>query len=69
MRELRRISAQVFGAFTSLNPVWAALAGWLLLHQTLGVNEWVGVALIVVSSAIVSMRALAPSEEQGPVRR
>ncbi|MGO1853622.1 MAG: EamA family transporter [Microbacteriaceae bacterium] len=67
--ELRRISAQVFGTFTSLNPVWAALAGWLLLHQTLGANEWVGVALIVVSSAIVSMRALAPSEEQGPVRR
>jgi inner membrane transporter RhtA len=36
---LRRVPAQMFGTFTSINPVWAALAGWLLLHQALDLNE------------------------------
>ena len=42
--------------FTSVNPVWAALAGWLLLHQVLDVTEWLGIALIVVSNFLVSAR-------------
>ncbi len=61
---LRRISAHAFGTFTSLNPVWAALAGWLLLHQSLSLNEWLGTGLIVVSSVFVSIRALASPDEQ-----
>lgn len=56
---LRRVPAQLFGTLTSLNPVWAAVAGWLLLHQALHVPEWVGVALIVTSSLVVSTRGLA----------
>lgn len=55
---LRRIPASVFGIFTSINPVWAALAGWLVLGQALAINEWLGVGLIVLSSAIVSLRGL-----------
>jgi inner membrane transporter RhtA len=55
---LRRVPPHVFGVFTSINPVWAALAGWLVLHQTLDAGEWFGVALIVGSSALVSGRAL-----------
>ncbi|WP_431926547.1 EamA family transporter [Amycolatopsis tucumanensis] len=53
---LRRIPAQVFGTFTSINPVWAALAGWLLLHQALKLNEWIGIGLIIGSNAVVTAR-------------
>ena len=49
----------MFGTFTSINPVWAALAGWLLLHQALDVNEWLGIGLIVVSNFLVSARGFA----------
>lgn len=55
---LRRIPASMFGTFTSINPVWAALAGWLILSETLGVNEWIGISMIVASNIAVSTRGL-----------
>jgi inner membrane transporter RhtA len=61
---LRRVPAQVFGTFTSINPVWAALSGWLLLHQALDFNEWIGIGLIVLSNVAVSARGLARPGEQ-----
>jgi inner membrane transporter RhtA len=61
---LRRVPAQVFGTFTSINPVWAALSGWLLLHQALSLNEWIGIGLIVLSNVAVSARGLARPGEQ-----
>lgn len=53
---LRRIPAQMFGTFTSVNPVWAALTGWLMLHQALHTNELVGIGLIVICNVVVSAR-------------
>ena len=61
---LRRVPAQMFGTFTSINPVWAALSGWLLLHQALDFNEWIGIGLIVLSNVAVSARGLATPGEQ-----
>ncbi|OJU42342.1 MAG: hypothetical protein BGN97_13180 [Microbacterium sp. 69-10] len=61
MIALRWIPAEMFGTFTSLNLVWAALAGWLLLSQELQPNEWIGIALIILSSAVVSARAASRS--------
>lgn len=61
---LRRVPAPMFGTFTSVNPVWAALAGWLLLHQALDPNEWVGIGLIVTSNVAVSMRGLTTRGDQ-----
>ncbi len=55
---LRRIPAPLFGTVTSVSPVWAALAGWLLLHQALGVHEWIGIGLIVTGNVVVSARGL-----------
>ena len=63
---LRRVPAQMFGTFTSINPVWAALAGWLLLHQALDLNEWIGIGLIVISNVVVSARGFTSSKEQVP---
>jgi inner membrane transporter RhtA len=61
---LRRVPAQMFGTFTSINPVWAALAGWLLLHQALDLNEWIGIGLIVISNVAISARAFTSSKER-----
>lgn len=52
---LRRVPASMFGTFTSINPVWAALAGWVVLHQALALNEWIGIVLIVLSNIVVSV--------------
>lgn len=67
LQALRRIPAGVFGIFTSLNPVWAALAGWLVLHQVLQVNEWIGIIFIIASSATVSARATRRPGVETPV--
>ena len=61
---LRRVPAQMFGTFTSINPVWAALAGWLVLHQALDLNEWMGIGLIVISNVVVSARGFTSSRDQ-----
>ncbi|MFH8680719.1 EamA family transporter [Streptomyces lydicus] len=62
---LRRVPAQMFGTFASINPVWAALAGWGLLHQALDLNEWLGIGLIVASNVLISARGFASSDERG----
>lgn len=58
LQSLRRLTAPLFGTLTSISPVWAALAGWVLLRQGLDVTEWVGLALIVGSNVLVSGRGL-----------
>ncbi len=55
---LRRVPASMFGTFMSIHPVFAALAGWIMLHQKLSLNEWLGIALIVLANFIVSARGL-----------
>lgn len=52
---LRRVPAHLFGTFTSVNPVWAALAGWAVLHEALHANEWIGMGLIVLGNVLVSL--------------
>lgn len=53
---LRRIPAPMFGTLSSIGPVWAALAGWAILHQALALNEWAGIGLIILSNLVVSAR-------------
>ena len=50
---LRRLSAAVFGILLSLEPAVAALAGLLLLDQRLALLQLLGLALVVLASAIV----------------
>ena len=50
---LRRLSQQVFGILLSLEPAAAALAGWFVLRQTLEVTQLLGMALVIVASALV----------------
>jgi inner membrane transporter RhtA len=59
---LRRMPANVFGVLMSLEPAVAALAGFLVLSQALGVRDIVAIALVVCASVGVS-RSVAPSAE------
>jgi inner membrane transporter RhtA len=52
---LRRIPANVFGVLMSLEPAVAALAGFVVLGQDLGLHEVVAIALVVAASAGVSI--------------
>ena len=61
MLALRRIPAGVFGTLTSINPVFAALAGLLFLGQTLALHAWVSIGLIVVSNVLVTATGLGGS--------
>ena len=49
---LRRVPAQAFGLFMSVNPVLAAVVGWIGLSQHLGWAEWASIGAIVVANAV-----------------
>ncbi|MCA0435350.1 MAG: EamA family transporter [Austwickia sp.] len=57
---LRRLDPRVFGILLSLEPAAAALAGLLILHQSLTAIQLAGMALVVCASAVVTMRSAAP---------
>lgn len=50
---LRRLSAGVFGILLSLEPAAAALAGLLVLGQTLAPSQLIGMAMVVCASIAV----------------
>jgi inner membrane transporter RhtA len=49
---LRRVPAQFFGVFMSVNPVFAALTGLVILGQALGLAEWLAIGAIVTANAL-----------------
>jgi inner membrane transporter RhtA len=51
---LRRLPASVFGVLMSLEPAVAALAGFLVLGQSLGAVELVAMGLVVCASVGIS---------------
>jgi inner membrane transporter RhtA len=61
LEALRRISAQLFGVWMSLQPAVAALIGLALLSQRLSVSEWLGICCVVTASALAS-RQPAPTQ-------
>ncbi len=60
MEALRRIAASVFGVLMSIEPAIAALAGFIVLGQGLGVRALLGIALVVAASVGASQRAARP---------
>jgi inner membrane transporter RhtA len=49
LEALRRLPANVFGVLMSLEPAVAALAGLVVLGQSLDALEWLAIALVVVA--------------------
>jgi inner membrane transporter RhtA len=52
---LRRLPTAVFGVLTSLNPAVAALAGLVVLHELPPDRQLVGIVLVVLASAAVTL--------------
>jgi inner membrane transporter RhtA len=59
---LRRLPAHVFGVLMSIEPAVAALAGFLILGQSLNARELVAIGLVVVASAGASRSATVAPE-------
>jgi inner membrane transporter RhtA len=49
---LRRVPTRAFGVFMSVNPVFAALTGLLILGQVLPLVDWLAIAAIVAANAV-----------------
>lgn len=45
-----------------LEPVWAALFGWIILHETLGPLGWAGAALILLAATLTQVSAWVNGE-------
>jgi inner membrane transporter RhtA len=54
---LRHVPARFFGTFMSMYPVWAALAGLLLLGQVPALHVWIGIAVIALSNVAAVVTA------------
>lgn len=63
LEALRRIAKNVFGVLMSLEPGMAALAGFLVIGQSLTGRELAGIALVIVASLGASLKA-----RQAPVQ-
>jgi inner membrane transporter RhtA len=49
---LRRVPARFFGVFMSVNPVFAALTGLVVLGQSLQPADWLAIAAVVAANAV-----------------
>ena len=49
---LRRVPTRFFGVFMSVNPVFAALIGLVVLGQSLAFADWLAIAAIVSANAV-----------------
>ncbi|MEV7392045.1 EamA family transporter [Streptomyces sp. NPDC091215] len=49
---LRKVPAQTFGLFMSVNPVLAAVVGGVVLGQSLGLLEWAAIGAVVAANAV-----------------
>jgi len=52
VQALRRVAARFYGVFMSVNPVFAALTGLVVLGQSLALADWLCVAAIVTANAV-----------------
>ena len=59
---LRRLPANVFGVLMSVEPAVAAIAGWVILDQSLGARDIVAIGLVTAASIVVVRAAPPPAE-------
>jgi inner membrane transporter RhtA len=62
LEALRRMPTALFGIFLSIEPAVAALAGFVVLHQGVGVRDVVAIGLVVAASAGASVTAPPATE-------
>jgi inner membrane transporter RhtA len=65
---LRKVPAHFFGTFMSVNPVLAAIIGFVMLGQSLSLSSWLSIAAITAAnavSALTSRSGPGPSAQVG----
>jgi inner membrane transporter RhtA len=65
---LRRMPARLFGVLMSLEPAVAALAGFLVLDQSLPWSEGLAIGLVIVASAGAALTARARDQPERRAR-
>lgn len=50
MISLRRLKPQTYGTLTSMEPAIGALAGLIILHESLTLSQWLAIGLIISAS-------------------
>jgi inner membrane transporter RhtA len=61
---LRRVPARFFGVFMSVNPVFAALVGLVVLHQHLDTAAWTAILVIVGANTVAVTATHKPPTQQ-----
>ena len=69
LQALRRVPARFFGVFMSVNPVFAALTGLLVLGQSLAPADWLAIGVIVSVNAVSGAGVQSGSVRGRPKRR
>ncbi|MGB3955044.1 MAG: EamA family transporter [Brooklawnia sp.] len=64
-----RISPALFSILQSLAPAVAAVAGWLLLSEVLGVTDWLALLCVVTASAGATLSSAARVQAAGRTRQ
>jgi inner membrane transporter RhtA len=65
---LRRVPAQFFGVFMSVNPVLAAVVGLVVLQQDLAIVDWLAILVIVSANAVaISFGGRGDAAHHSPV--
>jgi inner membrane transporter RhtA len=66
---LRRVPARFYGVFMSVNPVFAALTGLVVLGQSPQPADWLAIAAIVTANAVALSPGRKARSPAGPGRR
>jgi multidrug transporter EmrE-like cation transporter len=69
LRALRLVQARFYGVFMSVNPVFAALTGLIVLGQRLSLADWLSIAAIVTANAIALDGSGRPGADGSPDSR
>jgi len=65
MIALTRLPARTFGILMSIEPVFGALAGWVMLHEQLALVQWIAIGMVILASIGTTWSASA--RPGGPV--
>jgi inner membrane transporter RhtA len=59
MIALTRLPARTFGILMSIEPVFAALVGWVMLRERLAAVQWLAIGMIILASIGTTWTATA----------
>jgi inner membrane transporter RhtA len=67
MTALTRLPARTFGILMSIEPVFGALVGWVVLHELLSALQWAAIAMIILASLGTTWTATAQPASPVPM--